>query len=102
VLYLEAMTYKDDRRYETYEMRAAYDDRYVVDSRRITSKKAREAALREADHYYVLAGEARVEARKHERHTSEWDAAVATFERYTELRREIHDRIAAYDRSKES
>lgn len=87
----------DDRRYETYEMRAAYDDRYVVDPNRITSKAAVRAAYAEADRLYVKAGEARARGRAAERDSAEYAAAVRDFAHYAERRADIFRRIREYE-----
>lgn len=87
----------DDRRYESYETRAAYDPRYVIDSRHITSKAACKAAYAEADRIYIRMGEIRVEGRKHAHGSEEYERYARYFAKYAAERREIFRRIAEFE-----
>ena len=88
---------KDDRRYETYEMRAAYDPRYVIDPNHITSKAARKAAQAEADRIYVRMGEIRAAARSMDPNSEEYAASVRSFAACADQRSAIFARIREYD-----
>ncbi len=87
----------DDRRYETFEMRAAYDPRYVVDSRNITSKAACKAAYAEAERIYGEMGKIRREGKAAERGSAAYDKAVAAFAQCAERRQEIFTAIRKWE-----
>jgi len=97
------MTYiADDRRYESHEMRAAYDSRYVIDSRVITSKAARKAAFAEADRYYLEMADIRKRARAMDADDPRRASCIKAFERCAALRSEIFERIRKYGESVEA
>lgn len=89
---------RDDRRYMSFEQRAAEgDERFIVDARRITSKAAAKAAHAEADRIYIAMAEARKVGREAEHGSPEYEAAVQVFARHAEARREIFARIRKFE-----
>ena len=88
----------DDRRYMSFEQRAAEGDtRFVVDARQITSKAACKAAYAEADRIYVAMGQARQAGRAAEVGSPEHEAAVQVFARHAEARQAIFARIRKFE-----
>jgi hypothetical protein len=89
---------QDDRRYMSFEQRAAEgDERFIVDSRRITSKAAVKQAYKEADRIYIAMAEARKVGREAEHGSPEYEAAVAVFARHAAARAEIFARIRRFE-----